>query len=65
MVMESLFVEGRCIHANEGNNDRIAECVMCFNRANPMLMVYFSLYKCDHKSFFRVPIIWKRTCTCI
>jgi len=38
MVMESLFVEGRCIHANEGNNDRIAECVMCFNRANPMLM---------------------------
>jgi len=37
MVMESLFVEGRCIHANEGNQGRIAECVMCFNRANPLL----------------------------
>merc|ERR1719419_1121939 len=37
MVMESLFVEGRCIHANEGNHERIAECVMCFNRANPLL----------------------------
>merc|ERR1711915_384650 len=28
---------------NEGNNDRIAECVMCFNRANPMLIGH------DHK----------------
>merc|ERR1711872_731364 len=37
-VLESLFVEGRCIHANEGNDDRIAECVTCFNKANPMLM---------------------------
>merc|ERR1712106_746376 len=35
-VLESLFVEGRCIHANEGNNNRIAECVTCFNRAMPM-----------------------------
>jgi len=35
-VLESLFVEGRCIHANEGNNNRIADCVTCFNRAMPM-----------------------------
>ena len=31
MVVESVFDEGRCIHANEGNNDRIQECTMCFN----------------------------------
>merc|ERR1719312_634410 len=37
-VVESILVEGRCIHANEGNEDRIAECVTCFNKANPMLM---------------------------
>lgn len=37
-VMESLFIEGRCIHANEGNDNRIAECVTCFNRAMPMHM---------------------------
>merc|ERR1712168_1669343 len=35
-VLESLFVEGRCIHANEGNDPRIAECVTCFNKAMPM-----------------------------
>jgi len=31
MVVESVFDEGRCIHANEGNNARIQECTMCFN----------------------------------
>merc|ERR1712168_186711 len=35
-VLESLFVEGRCIHANEGNDPRIAECVTCFNKVMPM-----------------------------
>merc|ERR1712168_1201044 len=31
IVVESIFNEGRCIHANEGNNNRIQECAMCFN----------------------------------
>jgi len=37
-VLDSLFTEGRCIHANEGNDHRIAECITCFNRAMPMNM---------------------------
>jgi len=31
LVVESIFNEGRCIHANEGNTNRIQECAMCFN----------------------------------
>jgi len=31
LVVESVFDEGRCIHANEGNSNRIQECTMCFN----------------------------------
>merc|ERR1712042_115363 len=31
LVVESVFDEGRCIHANEGNVNRIQECTMCFN----------------------------------
>jgi len=38
-VLESLFVEGRCIHANEGNDPRIAECVTCFNKVMPLEQV--------------------------
>ena len=30
-VIESIFEEGRCEHANNGNNDRRQECNMCFN----------------------------------
>jgi len=31
LVIESIFNEGRCLHANEGNMNRIQECNMCFN----------------------------------
>jgi len=31
LVVESIFDEGRCVHANEGNTNRIQECTMCFN----------------------------------
>merc|ERR1712142_1217943 len=48
-VLESLFVEGRCIHANEGNDNRIAECVTCFNRAMPMLQGEEMMEKDDEK----------------
>ena len=42
LVVESIFNEGRCIHANEGNINRIQECAMCFNhvvmKVNSMLL---------------------------
>merc|ERR1711992_501635 len=31
LVIESIFNEGRCLHANEGNMNRIQECTLCFN----------------------------------
>merc|ERR1712087_86553 len=31
LVVQSIFDEGRCLHANEGNMNRIQECTMCFN----------------------------------
>ena len=42
MVIESIFNEGRCLHANEGNMNRIQECNMCFN--NILMKVVSSLF---------------------
>ena len=29
--MDSILTEGRCIHNNQGNQDRINECIFCFD----------------------------------
>merc|ERR550519_2164032 len=36
LVVQSIFNEGRCLHANEGNMNRIQECTMCFNHVHMM-----------------------------
>jgi len=30
-AVETLMVDGRCIHANEGNTERTTDCITCFN----------------------------------
>ena len=32
LVVQSIFDEGRCLHANAGNLNRVQECTMCFNQ---------------------------------
>merc|ERR1711874_609563 len=34
LVVQSIFNEGRCLHANEGNMNRIQECTLCFNHVH-------------------------------
>merc|ERR1719341_2184241 len=34
LVVQSIFNEGRCLHANEGNTNRIQECTLCFNHVH-------------------------------
>jgi len=68
-VLESLFVEGRCIHANEGNDNRIAECVTCFNKAMPMLQGEEMMEKDDEKHTDKemehhLKKIWSRYAAC-
>merc|ERR1719337_405047 len=36
LVVQSIFNEGRCLHANQGNMNRIQECTMCFNHVHMM-----------------------------
>merc|ERR550519_1241734 len=36
LVVQSIFNEGRCLHANQGNMNRIQECTMCFNHVRMM-----------------------------
>merc|ERR1719315_848596 len=66
-VLESLFVEGRCIHANEGNTNRIAECVTCFNRAMPMHegheMMKMHEHEHDHNEH-HLKKIWSKYAAC-
>jgi len=31
LTVDSILTEGRCIHNNEGNQDRINECIFCFD----------------------------------